>query len=446
MRPRDGLRRDLRLSLADALGYGAMAGVAEVYLPAFGLALGMSPVLAGLLASVPLLAGGVLQLVAPRVIQRVRSLRRWVAVCMAVQAASFIPLGIVALTHHLRTTAARSGEAEPGQIATGVVFAAASLYWGAGMAASAGWTPWTGRVVPSRIRSRFFGRRQGLMQAAMLAGLIGSGAALRAATGTSHILAVYAGMFGLAFVARLVSAVAVARQGTGIDTTPRRRMRLRSIPPRLRGTPRGAMLGYLVAALAAASIAGPFIAPYLLAHHGLSYLQYSVFAAVIVVVKIIAMPLVGKALHRTSLRRVITVSALGIAPIPLLWLVSDSFWWFLAIQTYSGIAWAGFELGMLMALFDAEDDAERTATQVAFSALQAVGAAGASLIGGFVLGAFGTDHHAYLAVFIVSSVARFAAVMLLVRRLPMLLARLPFTVVTRAWTLAEDLLRFWRAR
>lgn len=403
-----------------------MAGVAEVYLPAFGLALGMSPVLAGLLASIPLLAGGVLQLFAPRVLQRVRSLRRWVAVCMAVQALAFVPLGIVALT---------------GRVATGVVFAAASLYWGAGMAASAGWTPWTARVIPARIRNRFFGRRQGIMQAAMLAGLIGSGAALRAATGTSHVLAVYACMFGLACAARLVSAIAVARQGAGVDITPRRRMRLRSIPPKLRGTPRGAMLGYLVAALAAASIAGPFIAPYLLHHHGLSYLQFSVFSAVIVIVKIAAMPLVGRALHRTSLRRVITVSAFGIAPIPLLWLVSDSFWWFLVIQTYSGIAWAGFELSMLMALFDAEDDAERTTTQVAFTAMQAIGAAGASLIGGFVLASFGTDHRAYLAVFIVSSIARFAAVMLLVRRLPVLLARLPITVVRGAWTMAGDLLR-----
>ena len=408
-----------------------MAGMAEVYLPAFGLALGMSPVLAGLLASVPLLAGGVLQLVAPRVIQRVRSLRGWVVVCMAAQALAFVPLVIVALT---------------GRVATGVVFAAASLYWGAGMAGSAGWTPWTARVIPARIRNRFFGRRQGLMQAAMLAGLIGAGAALRAVSGTDHVLTVYAGMFGLAFVARGISAIAIYHQGAGVDASPRRRMRLRDAAPKLRGTPRGAILFYLVAALAAASIAGPFIAPYLLDHHGLSYLEFSTFSAVIVVVKIAAMPLVGRLLHRTSLRRVITLSAFAIAPIPLLWLVSDSFWWFLAIQMYSGIAWAGFELSMLMALFDADDDAERTTLQVMFSALQAIGAAGASVIGGVVLDSFGTDHRAYLAVFIVSSIARFAAVMLLVRRLPLLLARLPLTMVSRAWTMAEDLIRPRRAR
>lgn len=421
MRPRGGVRRDLRLSLADAVGYGVMAGVAEVYLPAFGLAIGMSPVLAGLLASVPLLAGGVLQLLAPRVIQGWRSLRGWVVLCQVVQALSFVPLLIVALT---------------GQVATGVVFAGASLYWAAGMAGAAGWTPWMARVIPERIRNRFFGRRQGLMQAAMLAGLIGAGVALRAAAGTGHLRDVYAAMFGVAIVSRFISAIAIARQGAGVDITPRRRMRLRSIPPKLRGTPRGAMLGYLVAALAAASIAGPFITPYLLHWHGLSYIEFTAFTVMIVVVKIAAMPYVGRLLQRVGLRRVLTLSALGIAPIPLLWLVSDSLWWFIVINGYSGIAWAGLEMSMLMALFDADDDAERTTMQVAFSALQAIGAAGASVLGGVVLGAFGTDHQAYLAVFVASSLARFAAAMLLVRRLPFLVAKLPFTVMTRAWTLA----------
>jgi MFS family permease len=91
---------------------------------------------------------------------------------------------------------------------------------------------------------------------------------------------------------------------------------------------------------------------------------------------------------------------------------------------------------MLMALFDADDDAERTTMQVAFSALQAIGTAAASVLGGIVLGAFGSDRDAYLAVFVVSSVARFFAAMVIVRRLPALIARLPIQVVARAWTLA----------
>jgi hypothetical protein len=418
------VRRDLRLSMADAAGYGAMAGVAEVYLPAFGLALGMSPVPAGLLASVPLLAGGALQLLAPRAIQRARSLRGWVAVCSTVQALAFIPLLVLALT---------------GKAATGVLFASASVYWAAGMAAAAGWTPWMARVVPARIRSRFFGRRQGVVQGSMLVGLIGAGVALQALAGTGHVLDVYACMFCVACVARLCSAIALARQGRGVELVPRRRMRFRHLPPKLRGNPRAQLLAYLIAALAAAAIGGPFITPYLLHHHHLRYAEYCVFTTTIIIVKIVASPYVGRLLQRHGVRSVLTVSAVAIAPIPLGWLVSDAFGWFVVMQIYSGLAWAGLELGMLMALFDADDDAERTTMQVAFSALQSVGNAGGSLIGGAILGGAGADHHAYMVMFVWSSIARFAAAMMIVRwlrRVPGLLARLPIRVVVGAWTLA----------
>ncbi len=424
------VRRDLRLSLADATGYGAMAGVAEVYLPAFGLAIGMSPVPAALLATVPLLAGGVLQLFAPRALQRVASIRGWVAVCAAIQGLAFVPLVAVALS---------------GRTATPVVFASVALFWAAGMAAVAGWNPWMARVVPARIRSRFFGRRQGLVQAAMLVGLIGAGAALHAVAGSGHIRKVYAAMFALACIARLGSALAVLRQGRGVDVSPRRRMRLRSIAPRLRGNPRAPLFGYLIAALAAVAISGPFITPYLLDLQHLSYARYCVFTTTVIVFKILASPFVGRLLQRHGVRSVLTVSALAIAPIPLGWLVSDAFWWFIVIQIYSGFAWAGLELGMLMALFDAADDAERTTMQVAFSALQATGNAAGSLLGGAILGGAGADHHAYMLVYVASAIGRFAAAMLIVRRLRQvsgLLVRLPLRMAVRTRALA---IRPWGA-
>jgi hypothetical protein len=319
--------------------------------------------------------------------------------------------------------------------AYGVVFAAAALYWAAGMAASAAWNPWMARVVPARIRGRFFGRRQRIVQLTMLCGLVGAGGALHAIAPSGRVLDVYAAMFGLALIARLGSALMLARQGEGVERTPRRRMRLRSIPPRLRGTPRVSLLGYLIAALAAASISGPFLTPYLLQDQGFGYAEYSVITAVIVGAKIVALPALGRWIERAGVRRVLSISALAIAPIPALYVASDALVWLLAIQVFAGIAWGGFELGMLMALFDADDDAERTTLQVAFSALQAIGTAGASLVGGGLLASLGSDHTAYLWVFLVSALARLAAVLLLVRELPHTLVR-PVVAVGRAWTLA----------
>jgi MFS family permease len=216
-------------------------------------------------------------------------------------------------------------------------------------------------------------------------------------------------------------------------------MRLRHIAPKLRGSPRAPLLGYLIAALTAAAISGPFITPYLLDLHHLGYAKYCVFTTTIIVVKILASPAVGRLLQRHGVRPVLTVSALAIAPIPLGWLVSNAFWWFIVLQIYSGLAWAGLELGMLMALFDADDDAERTTMQVAFSALQAIGNAVGSLLGGALLGGAGADHRAYMAVYVASSLGRFAAAMLIVRRLrrvPQLLARIPLKMVVGVWTLA----------
>ena len=426
VRPHGGIRRDLRLSFGDAAGYGAMVGAAETYLPAFGLALGMSAVLAGLIATVPLLVGGILQLIAPRAIARVSSMRGWVASSMAIQALSFVPLIILALTH------TRSAP---------LVFAAVSIYWAAGNAGAAGWMPWMARVVPDRLRGRFFGRRQGLVQATTFVGLIGAGIALHAgANERGHgPMWIYAGMFAIALVARVVSMVCMLAMGRSparpVDPTPRRRARLRSLPPKLWRTPRGALIGYLVAMGAAAAVSGPFITPYLLVQEHLSYAQYCAFTATIFVVKVVMLPVIGRLIPRVGLRRMLTISALAIVPIPFLWLVSDAFWWFIALQVYAGIAWAGFDLGMLMALFDAEDDSERISLQVMFSALQAIGTAGASLVGGAVLSGFGADHRAYLIVFMVSAAARIAATTMLVKNLPRLIVRIPAAVLARAWTI-----------
>jgi MFS family permease len=398
-----------------------MAGVAEVYLPAFALAIGMPPVLAGLVATVPLLAGGLLQLVAPRAIARVSSLRAWTVGCMIAQALAFVPLIVLAL---------RGGPSEP------VVFAAAALFWAAGMGASAAWNPWMTRVVPARIRSRFFGRRQGLVQATMLIGLVGAGAALHTAAGTAHVREVYAAMFALAFVARLASAIVIAKMGDGVDVAPRRRVQLRSVPRRLRGTPRGRLLGYFVTAGAAATISGAFVTPYALHDVRLTYVQYSLFTAMVVVAKIVSSPFLGRAIQRLGVQRVLPACALAIAVIPLMYIASDHYAWLLFIQFYGGVAWAGFELGALIALFDANDDGERTTMQVAYGALQAIGNTAASLIGAALLSSFGSGDSAYVWVFVASAIARTLAALLVVKNLPGLLARLPATIVVGTWTLA----------
>ena len=88
------LRHNLRAILGDGVAFSVMVGIGESYLPAFVLAMGLGQVAAGLITTIPLLVGSLLQLVSPWAVARLRSHRRWVVLCATCQAASFLPLAL----------------------------------------------------------------------------------------------------------------------------------------------------------------------------------------------------------------------------------------------------------------------------------------------------------------------------------------------------------------
>ena len=134
---RRSLRKNLRNSVSDGAAFSVMVGIGETYFPAFVLALGMGEIAAGLIASVPLLVGAILQLISPAAVVWLGSNRRWVITCVALQAASFVPLVAAAVWGHMPAVG---------------VFAAVSIYWGGGLGAGPAWNTWMETVVPFRVR------------------------------------------------------------------------------------------------------------------------------------------------------------------------------------------------------------------------------------------------------------------------------------------------------
>ena len=140
------LRKDLRAICADGAAWSVMVGIGESYLPAFVLALTASQLASGLVATVPMLVGAVLQLISPYAVRRLRSYKRWVVCCVVVQALAFVPL-LVGST--------------AGRIPLIIVFLVASIYWGAGLATFPGWSPLGTRGLPARAAARRWWRRSG---------------------------------------------------------------------------------------------------------------------------------------------------------------------------------------------------------------------------------------------------------------------------------------------
>ena len=91
------LRRNLRLLTADGALWSVMTGTGEWQFVLFALAIGLSEVRAGLVSTVPLFIGSILQLITPWGVRRTGSIRRWVWVCAGFQGCTLLPLAVGAV-------------------------------------------------------------------------------------------------------------------------------------------------------------------------------------------------------------------------------------------------------------------------------------------------------------------------------------------------------------
>lgn len=400
-RVRPAVRRNLRAIFAEGAAYSVMVGIGETYIPAFALALGMGEVASGLVATLPLLAGGIIQLAAPAGVRRVGSPRTWSLLGASVQAAAFVPLAIGAWT---------------GGLAGALVFASATLYWGAGMAIGPAWNVWVERLVPPFLRTRYFARRSSAAQLGVLGGLLLGGLTLQVAADRGSPLVGFGVLFTIAALSRFYSIRYFVIQS---DVKPGS-FAVRGFPALdfLRRWPRGAgadLLTYMLVLTSTVMIAGPFFSAYMLRQLALPYWTYMAIVGTSLAAKVVALPLLGRLARRWGLVALLRVAWLGITPMAALWLVSERVEYLIAMQVVSGVAWAAHEYATFLLLFDTIRAERRTTVLTAYNLGNAIATVAGSILGGWLFDACDGGMVGYRALFAASSIARAGCLVLLVR-------------------------------
>jgi len=393
------LRHDLTYIHTDAIAASVMVGTGETYIAAFALALGLGDIVAGIVASGPLLAGAFLQLVSPYAVRRLGSHRRWVVLTASLQAASFLPLVVAAITGHLSAFG---------------LLAIATFYWASGMAAGPAWNTWVGTIVPRSLRARFFARRSRVGQAALLAGLLVGGAILQYGESTGRKLLGFALLFAVAGLARAVSAWLLAHQSEPDPLVERVTGGLDFVPPA--ATPGNRrLLAYLLAVQTTVHIAAPFFTPYMLGKSalGLSYVGYMTLIAASFVSKIFALPWLGHFSAQYGARRLLRLAGVAVVPLPALWTFSNDYNFLLGIQLFSGIAWGAHELATFLLFFDAIRPEERTRLLTWFNLASATAMVTGASLGGWLLKTHGANLPGYATLFWISAGARMLTLPLL---------------------------------
>jgi MFS family permease len=406
------LRRDLRFISGDGTSHAVMIGLGETYLPAFALALGHGEAAAGLLATAPLLAGALLQLVTPRGVHALGSYRRWLVLCAGVQAASFLPL---------------LGCAWLGEAPLLLLFAISGVYWACGFSAGSAWNAWVAELVPPALRAHYFARRARFTQIALVVSLAFGGAVLHAAEKGSAVCRGFLVLFALAGLARVVSAGYLARQSEVPLADKRHSLDVEAgALVRLAHGRSGRLFAYLVPLQLAVHVAAPYFTPFMLERLELSYAQFVALTGAAFLSRVVAMPALGRAVRRRGPRRILIAAGLALAALPGLWLVSDDFAYLLALQLLAGAAWGAHELAVMLLLFDALDPKLRLPVLSAYQFANASAVVGGALLGGMILTSYPSGP-AYAWIFLVSTLARLAVLPLALRvtRRPVALESVP---------------------
>ena len=419
--PRAGLRRDLWVSTADAAAFSLMVGCGEPYIPAFALALGLGPVAAGMMASVPMLVGAIFQLITPLAVARLGTNRGWVIACTTVQSLSFVPFAVWAIRGH--ATLAE-------------LLFAASVYWSAGMAGAPAWNTWMGTLIPEGMRTAYFANRSRLGQFGVFIGFVLGGLMLQWGEASGVTLLAFAGLFIAAGICRVFSTMMLvncrefdsSKGGNHSDAEPGpvTETAFFSVVPdlgrtlrRMAKSPSGPLVTYLCCLVFAGQFSAPYFTPYMLRERGFSYHTFMLVVATSFLAKALFLPSLGRLGSRIGSLGLLWVGGLSVIPLTLLWLPSANVAYLVCVQVLAGGCWACWELAVALLFFDAVPHRDRTGVVTIYNLGLAIATVAGATTGGLLLRTLGEDSHAYVTVFAVSSLLRVATVPLLRRvRMP----------------------------
>ncbi|TWU47003.1 MFS transporter [Rubripirellula reticaptiva] len=387
---------NLSRSMGDAACFGGMVGCGETYFSAFALAVGLGETAAGLVASIPLLVGGVLQLGSPYAIKRIGGYRRWIVLGASLQALAFLPLALAAWNETLTLP---------------MMLIIASVYWAAGLSTGPAWNTWMEQIVPSQHRARFFSKRSRLQQTCTFVSLMIAGLILHWTSKNGIALIGFAGLFCAAAGFRLVSAGFLHRtrepktKNQPIESTTKPVADLGQIAS-TDTRPAMRLLAYLVAMQVFIQLSGPYFVPYMLGQLEFGYGVYVSLVAIAFLSKVISLNFWGRIAERSGASKVLWFGGIGLVPLASLWILSTNLYWLALIQILSGIAWAAYELGFFLMFFETMPANQRTRLLTYYNFANTLAVCTGALTGAAILATLGCESRTYYYLFGISSTGR----------------------------------------
>lgn len=349
-------------SIRDGVAFSVQVGSGETYFSAFGLFLRATAPQMALLTTLPPLLGSLSQLFSAWV-GRYVGRRRLVLIGCTLQAAVWLPILLVPVLFQ--------------QQAILGLLVLLVLYHGAHNLSAPQWTSIMRDLVSERRRGRYFGHRTRLTTITTFISLVAAGLILDTFDKSGSTYAGFAIVFLFAFIARSISVYQLTFLHEPAAEAPPPDLHITHWWKNLVETGAVRFSTYFALMNAAVGISAPFFAVYMLRDLDLSYLEYMVLTGTSVFMQFLTLATWGRVADIYGNRLILMLTSMSLPVVPLLWLVTDKFWYLIFCQAVSGFSWSGFTLASGNLLYELVPRSRRAA----YVAFHNVGNAGGVFCG-----------------------------------------------------------------
>jgi MFS family permease len=360
------IRRALLFSFWDGIFNNGMVALNETFAVAAAVYLHASTIAIALLSALPLLLGSMAQYLAPALADHKKGRKHYVLLGVRLQSAFIFVAGFAGWLP--------ARYAPWGYV---LCFAVAGI---SNNMTGTFWMAWMGDLIPGAARGRHFAWRSVFFSWMYLSCSLLAGTVSRHYTSGNAPWALFTCVFTVAAALRCLSYLCLRGQ----YEPPARASEKFSV---FAARPSRDFLTYCLAAAAfqgAATMSGPFFNVWYLRELHFDYFSLSMALCMAVVGSIAFAGFWGKMADNFGSSRVLWISGLLVAVIPLPYLFFQSRWFIWGFAFYSGATWAGYNLANFHHQLNATDKSHRS-QYIAFFSL-VVGLVGFcfSLLGGYL--------------------------------------------------------------
>ncbi len=407
-----------KLSIKDGVAWSVMQGAGPSYITPYALAIGANNAQIGFLTSIPSLLGTLSQLFTSKILEK-NSRKKILVSGVFLQALTWLPILLVGYLFFYKGL-------DHGLSAT-LMILFYTLFIVFGSFVSPAWNSIMKDIV-DKARGNFFGKRNRVIGIFTLISMLTCGFILNYFKKTNLIFIGFVIIFGIAFVARLVSDYFLSKH-----YEPKLKLEKGyyfSLGSFIKNVPRsnfGKFAVFVALITFASAIASPFFAVYLLKDLNLDYIVWTLVIVANSLSALISMPLWGKFADRFGTLKVLKWTGAVVCLVPLSWfftmfLINVSvplvIIYLMAIELFSGFIWAGFNLSAFNFIYDAVSREKLALCIAYYNVFNGVGIFLGATLGGILssMDIYFWGITPILFVFLVSGFARFIAYILMVSK------------------------------